>query len=213
MGRQGPPARGGRRHRRVRRALRRLGAAGVSTTRCWPPAPTASAPRWPSRSRSTSTTRSGSTWSGMLVDDLVVCGAEPLFMTDYIACGKVVPERIAAIVKRHRRGLRASPAARCSAARPPSTRACSGRTSTTSPARPPGWSRRPTCSVADRVRPGDVAHRDGLERAALQRLLAGPPRAARRGRLGLDRTSTSSAGRWARSFSSPPASTPCPAWL
>ncbi|SER92912.1 phosphoribosylformylglycinamidine cyclo-ligase [Propionibacterium cyclohexanicum] len=36
---------------------------------------------------------------GMLVDDLVVCGAEPLFLTDYIACGKVVPERIASIVK------------------------------------------------------------------------------------------------------------------
>ncbi|WP_235736533.1 phosphoribosylformylglycinamidine cyclo-ligase [Nocardioides alcanivorans] len=36
---------------------------------------------------------------GMLVDDLVVCGAEPLFLTDYIATGKVVPERIAAIVK------------------------------------------------------------------------------------------------------------------
>ncbi|WP_040421496.1 phosphoribosylformylglycinamidine cyclo-ligase [Actinopolymorpha alba] len=36
---------------------------------------------------------------GMLVDDLVVCGAEPLFLTDYIACGKVVPERIAQIVK------------------------------------------------------------------------------------------------------------------
>jgi phosphoribosylformylglycinamidine cyclo-ligase len=35
---------------------------------------------------------------GMVVDDLVVCGAEPLFMTDYIATGKVVPERIAAIV-------------------------------------------------------------------------------------------------------------------
>lgn len=35
---------------------------------------------------------------GMLVDDLVVSGAEPLFMTDYIACGEVVPERIAAIV-------------------------------------------------------------------------------------------------------------------
>lgn len=34
----------------------------------------------------------------MVVDDLVVCGAEPLFMTDYIACGRVVPERIAAIV-------------------------------------------------------------------------------------------------------------------
>ena len=36
---------------------------------------------------------------GMLVDDLVVTGAEPLFVTDYIACGRVVPERIAAIVK------------------------------------------------------------------------------------------------------------------
>jgi phosphoribosylformylglycinamidine cyclo-ligase len=35
---------------------------------------------------------------GMVIDDLVVCGAEPLFMTDYIAYGKVVPERIADIV-------------------------------------------------------------------------------------------------------------------
>lgn len=34
----------------------------------------------------------------MVVDDIVVCGAHPLFMTDYIACGKVVPERIAMIV-------------------------------------------------------------------------------------------------------------------
>ena len=34
----------------------------------------------------------------MVVDDIVVCGAEPLFLTDYIACGKVIPERIAAIV-------------------------------------------------------------------------------------------------------------------
>jgi phosphoribosylformylglycinamidine cyclo-ligase len=35
---------------------------------------------------------------GMVVDDLVVCGAEPLFMTDYLVCGRVRPERIAAIV-------------------------------------------------------------------------------------------------------------------
>ncbi|HEY3632380.1 MAG TPA: phosphoribosylformylglycinamidine cyclo-ligase [Jatrophihabitantaceae bacterium] len=34
----------------------------------------------------------------MVVDDLVVVGAEPLFLTDYIATGRVVPERIAAIV-------------------------------------------------------------------------------------------------------------------
>ena len=34
----------------------------------------------------------------MVVDDLVVSGAEPLFMTDYIATGSVVPERIAQIV-------------------------------------------------------------------------------------------------------------------
>ena len=40
----------------------------------------------------------------MVVDDLVVCGAEPLFMTDYIATGKVVPERIAAIVSGIARG-------------------------------------------------------------------------------------------------------------
>jgi phosphoribosylformylglycinamidine cyclo-ligase len=36
---------------------------------------------------------------GMVVDDLVVCGAEPLFMTDYICTGKVVPETVALIVK------------------------------------------------------------------------------------------------------------------
>lgn len=35
---------------------------------------------------------------GMVVDDIVVSGAKSLFMTDYIACGKVVPTRIAEIV-------------------------------------------------------------------------------------------------------------------
>src|SRR5215211_3046114 len=64
---------------------------------------------------------------GMVVDDLVVCGAEPLFMTDYIACGRVVPERIAAIVK----GI---------------APACWDPTSTTWRARRPAWSRRTGCS-------------------------------------------------------------------
>ena len=35
----------------------------------------------------------------MVVDDLVVCGAEPLFLQDYIAVGRLVPEHIAMIVK------------------------------------------------------------------------------------------------------------------
>ena len=36
---------------------------------------------------------------GMVVDDIVVVGAKSMFMTDYIACGKVVPQRIADIVR------------------------------------------------------------------------------------------------------------------
>ncbi|KAB1664072.1 phosphoribosylformylglycinamidine cyclo-ligase [Pseudoclavibacter sp. CFCC 13611] len=35
---------------------------------------------------------------GMVVDDIVVVGAKPLFMTDYVATGRVIPERIAEIV-------------------------------------------------------------------------------------------------------------------
>ena len=58
---------------------------------------------------------------GMVVDDLVVCGAEPLFMTDYIACGKVVPERIAEIVGGVAEGCRLAGCGPASAARPPST--------------------------------------------------------------------------------------------
>jgi phosphoribosylformylglycinamidine cyclo-ligase len=34
----------------------------------------------------------------MVVDDVVVTGAEPLFVLDYLAVGRVVPERVAAIV-------------------------------------------------------------------------------------------------------------------
>jgi len=47
----------------------------------------------------------------MVLDDLVVCGAEPLFMTDYIATGKVYPERIAAIVSGIAEGCRQAGAA------------------------------------------------------------------------------------------------------
>ena len=34
----------------------------------------------------------------MCVNDIICCGAKPLFFLDYIACGKNVPERIAEIV-------------------------------------------------------------------------------------------------------------------
>jgi phosphoribosylformylglycinamidine cyclo-ligase len=34
----------------------------------------------------------------MCADDVVTCGAEPLFFQDYIATGQVVPEKIASIV-------------------------------------------------------------------------------------------------------------------
>ena len=42
----------------------------------------------------------------MVVDDIVVVGAKPLAMTDYIACGSVVPERIADIVRGIAEGCR-----------------------------------------------------------------------------------------------------------
>ncbi|MDH4160161.1 MAG: phosphoribosylformylglycinamidine cyclo-ligase [Actinomycetota bacterium] len=47
----------------------------------------------------------------MVLDDLVVCGAEPLFMTDYIATGSVRPERIAALVSGVAEGCRQAGAA------------------------------------------------------------------------------------------------------
>ena len=114
---------------------------------------------------------------GMLVDDLVVCGAEPLFLTDYIATGRVVPERIAAIVK----GIaEACVEAGCAliggeTAEHPGllepdeydvAGATTGVVEAVQAARPgPGAPRRP-------------GRRDGVERPALQRLLAGAPRAA-----------------------------------
>ncbi len=42
----------------------------------------------------------------MVVDDLVVCGAEPLFLLDYIAVRRLVPEHVASLVKGIAEGCR-----------------------------------------------------------------------------------------------------------
>ena len=84
----------------------------------------------------------------MVVDDLVACGAEPLFLLDYIACGEVVPEQGRRDRRRHRRRL---PDRRLRAARRRDRRAPgrdAPRTSTTSPAPASAWSRRTRSSAA-----------------------------------------------------------------
>lgn len=82
----------------------------------------------------------------MVMDDIAVCGAEPLFMTDYICVGKVHPERVAAIVKGIAEGCVLAGCA-WSAARPPNTRACSARTTSMSPVRVRASSRPTGCSA------------------------------------------------------------------
>jgi len=47
----------------------------------------------------------------MCVNDIICCGAKPLFFLDYIACGKNYPEKIAAIVSGVAEGCRQSGAA------------------------------------------------------------------------------------------------------
>lgn len=48
----------------------------------------------------------GQDLTAMVVDDLVVCGAEPLFLNDYLAVGRMDPERVARIVSGVAEGCR-----------------------------------------------------------------------------------------------------------
>ena len=79
----------------------------VPAARCWPARPTASAPRSRSPRPLDRHDTIGIDLVAMVVDDLVVVGAEPLFLTDYIATGKVDPGEDRRDRRRHRRGLRA----------------------------------------------------------------------------------------------------------
>ncbi len=103
-------------------------------------------------------------------------------MTDYIATGSIDPPRIASIVK----GIaEACVVADCAllggetAEHPgllePHEYDVAGSTT--------GVVEAGELLGAERVRAGDVLDRDGFVRVALERLLAGPPRAAGQGRL------------------------------
>ena len=115
----------------------------------------------------------------MVVDDLVACGAEPLFLQDYVACGKVVPERIAAIVTGIAAGCTLAGAALVGGetaehgdlmdADEYDLAATAVGVVEADAVLGPG--------AGDRRRRGD---RDGVVRLPLQRLLAGPPGGERR---------------------------------
>ena len=102
VGREGPPPRDDRRHRRLRRALRRQRAQGATTGRCSPRSTDGVGTKVAIAQALDKHDTIGFDLVGMLVDDLVVCGAEPLFLTDYIATAGSCPSG-------SRRSSRASP--------------------------------------------------------------------------------------------------------
>ena len=97
----------------------------------------------------------------MVVDDLVACGAEPLFLQDYIAVGKLVPEQIATIVSGIAEGCRQAGCALLGGetAEHPGLMA-HGRLRPVGHRRS-GSSTRTTILRPERVRPGDVLVGDG----------------------------------------------------
>ncbi len=142
----------------------------------------------------------------MVVDDIVVVGARPLFMTDYIACGKVVPERIATIVEGIARACSDTGTALVGGETAEHPGVMAARRLRRGGRRRRGG--RGGCRARPRARAARRrGGRDRVERTAQQRLLAGAqhPRPARRRLRPI--ASTSSAARSASRCSSRPGST------
>ena len=187
--------------------------SSATSGRCWPRPPTASAPR----SRSPQA-------HGHARHDRHRPGRHGRRRPGGVRRRAAVHDRLHRVGKvragaGRRRSSRASPRAACwpaarwSAARPPSTRACWAPTSTTWRAPATGVVEADELLGAERVRAGDVVIAMAVLRAALQRLLAGAARAAERRPAGSSTArSPSSAARWARSCSSRPGSTRWTAW-
>ena len=88
---QGHAARGGRRARRLRRAVRRLRARRGYRRPLLATSTDGVGTKVAIAQRMDVHDTIGIDLVGMVVDDLVVCGAEPLFMTDYIASARSSP--------------------------------------------------------------------------------------------------------------------------
>ena len=88
----------------------------------------------------------------MCADDVACAGAEPLFLLDYVAVGRLVPTEVATIVGGVAAGA-GSPAAPCSAARRPSTRGSCAPTTWTWQRRASASSSARTCSTGGRSKP------------------------------------------------------------
>ena len=172
-----PRAEGARRHRRVRRAVA-AGRGGRPGRRRDPVLAAASDGVGTKLLVAQALDRHdtvGIDLVAMVVDDVVVTGAEPLFVLDYLAVGRVDPER----GRHRRRGGRGLPAG---------------------PLRPArrGDGRAPRRDGAGRLRPGRVRPRHGGARpAARPRPGRRRRRAPRPRRLGLTPTATAwPAGSW-----------------
>ena len=123
----------------------------------------------------------------MCVDDLVCVGAEPLFMLDYLATGKVDPDQVATVVAGVHEGCRQAGCA-----------LIGGETAEHAGVMAPdevdlagfavGVVEHGTQLGPERVRSGDALVGSGLTGPALQRLHPGPPRAARAGRASVSTT-------------------------